>query len=346
MASEDAFGEFVARVRAEVDARLGPWLDARVALARSRGADVETVADAVRSLVMRGGKRMRAVLLAASYEACGGQGGMLAVAAAGAALELLQAYLLVHDDWMDGDDVRRGGPSVPAMMRERLPDHADAASVLAGDLAAAWSREALLELELPPARVMLAARELARVEEEVIHGQVLDVRSRAKDAREVEAVHALKTASYTVRGPVVMGARLAGANEAQVAALTAFAMPLGVAFQLRDDVLGTFGDAGATGKPAGSDLRKGKRTALVVEALADPVAAQVLGRVLGRRDATEQEHTAAVAAVETSGARRRVEERIAVLTREARAALERAELAPVGRALLDRAVSALTARES
>jgi geranylgeranyl diphosphate synthase type I len=346
MTSEDAFGQFVARVRAEVDARLGAWLDARVAVARSRGSDVELVADAVRSLVMRGGKRMRAVLLAASYDGCGGDGGSLAVVAAGASLELLQAYLLVHDDWMDGDDVRRGGPSVPAMMRERLPGHADAASVLAGDLAAAWSQEALLELELPPGRVLLAAMELARVEEEVIHGQVLDVRSRARDAREVEAVHALKTASYTVRGPVVMGARLAGANEAQVTALAAFATPLGMAFQLRDDVLGTFGDARATGKPAGSDLRKGKRTALVAEASGDANAAQMLGRVLGRRDATEEEHAAAVVAMETSGARARVEERIAALTHEARAALQRAELAPMGRALLERAVVALTERES
>jgi geranylgeranyl diphosphate synthase type I len=345
MASEDAFGQFVARVRAEVDARLAAWLDARVAQARSRGADVEIVADAVRSLVMRGGKRMRAVLVAASYEACGGEGASLAVAAAGASLELLQAYLLIHDDWMDGDEVRRGGPSVPAVMRERLPRHADAASVLAGDLAAAWAQEALLELELPPARVLLAARELARVEEEVIHGQVLDVRSRAKDAREVEAVHALKTASYTVRGPVVMGARLAGANEAQVTALAAFAEPLGVAFQLRDDVLGTFGDARATRKSVGSDLRKGKRTALVVEAFADPSAVEALGRVLGR-DATHQEHAAAVAAVEASGALARVEGRIAVLTREARVALERAELRPAGRRLLESAVVALTERES
>ena len=346
MPSEDAFGEFVARVRAGVDARLAPWLDARVSKARSRGADVEAVAGAVRSLVLRGGKRVRAVLLAASYEACGGEGGAPAVAAAGASLELLQAYLLVHDDWMDGDDVRRGGPSVPAMMRERLPGHADAMSVLAGDLAAAWAQEALLELDLPPARVLLAARELARVEEEVIHGQILDVASGAVDARAVEAVHALKTASYTVRGPVVMGAHLAGASDAQVAALAAFATPLGVAFQLRDDVLGTFGDARATGKPAGSDLRKGKRTALVVDASTDARTAEILGRVLGRPDATDEDHAAAIAALEASGARARVEERITALTRESRGALERAELGPAGRALLERAVVALTERES
>ncbi|MGD0527854.1 MAG: polyprenyl synthetase family protein, partial [Polyangiaceae bacterium] len=263
MASEDAFGELVARVRADVDARLAAWLETRVAEARSRGAEVEAVADAVRSLVMRGGKRMRAVLLAVAYEGCGGEGGTNAVTLAAVALELLQAYLLVHDDWMDGDEVRRGGPSVPAMMRARLPGHADAMSVLAGDLAAAWAREALLAVELPAPRVVLAARELARVEEEVIHGQVLDVGSTAASASEVEAVYALKTASYTVRGPLVMGARLAGASDGQVTALAAFAVPLGVAFQLRDDALGTFGDPGATGKPAGSDLRRGKRTALV-----------------------------------------------------------------------------------
>jgi geranylgeranyl diphosphate synthase type I len=346
MASEDAFGQFVARVRAEVDGRLGPWLDARVRVARSRGSDVEVLADAVRSLVMRGGKRMRAVLLAAAYEACDGEGGSPAVAAAGASLELLQAYLLVHDDWMDGDDVRRGGPSVPAMMRARLPEHADAASVLAGDLAAAWAQEALLEVELPPERVLLAARELARVEEEVIHGQVLDVRSAAADAGAVEAVYALKTASYTVRGPLVMGARLAGASDGQVSALAAFAAPLGVAFQLRDDVLGTFGDARATGKPAGSDLRRGKRTALVVDALRDPAAARALGRVLGRPEATEEEHLAALQAMEASGARGRVEARILALTGEARAALDRAELRAAGRELLERTVVALTARES
>jgi geranylgeranyl diphosphate synthase type I len=343
---EDAFRRFVAQVRAEVDARLGPWLDVRVAHARHSGSEVESVADAVRSLVLRGGKRMRAVLLAASYEACEGEGGSPAVTAAGAALELLQAYLLVHDDWMDGDDVRRGGPSVPAMMRERLPQHADAASILAGDLAAAWSQEALLELDLPPVRVLQAARELARVEQEVIHGQVLDVCSQAVTASEVEALHALKTASYTVRGPVVMGARLAGATEAQVTALAAFAVPLGVAFQLRDDVLGIFGDARTTGKPAGGDLRKGKRTALVLEAWTDPRACEALERVLGRVDATEHEVTAALAVLSASGARARVETRIAVLTDQARAALQTAELAVEGRALLESAVVALTERES
>jgi geranylgeranyl diphosphate synthase type I len=342
----DAFGPYVARVRAGVEARLGPWLDSRVEQARSSGADVEAVADAVRSLVMRGGKRMRAALLAASYDGCGGEGGCPAVVAAGAALELLQAYLLIHDDWMDGDDVRRGGPSVPAMMRERLPRHADAASILAGDLAAAWAQEALLELELPPARVLQAARELARVQQDVIHGQVLDVCSSAADALEVEALHALKTASYSVRGPVVMGARLAGASEAQVTALAAFAVPLGVAFQLRDDVLGTFGDARTTGKPAGGDLRKGKRTALVIEALADARASEALERVLGRPEATERDHAAAVAALTASGARARVEARIADRTQQARAALGRAELTSAARALLESAVAALTERES
>jgi geranylgeranyl diphosphate synthase type I len=346
MSGDDAFGAFVARVRAGVDGRLGPWLDARVAHARSSGSDVETVADAVRSLVMRGGKRMRAVLLAASYEGCDGQGGAPAVVSAGAALELLQAYLLVHDDWMDGDECRRGGPSVPAMMRQRLPRYADAASILAGDLAAAWAQEALLELDLPPARVLQAARELAHVEQEVIHGQVLDVCSAAVDTQQVEALHALKTASYTVRGPVVMGARLAGASEAQVAALVAFAVPLGVAFQLRDDVLGTFGDARTTGKPTGGDLRKGKRTALLMEALTDARAAPTLERVLGRADATEQDLADAVAAVAASGARGRVEARIVELTHQARAALESAALAPAGHALLESAARALTERES
>lgn len=345
---ERAVGRFVAHIaltRAQVDAWLAPWLGARVDEARGRGAAVEAVAAAGRDLVLRGGKRLRAALLAAAYEACGGAGGGEAVTAAGAALELFQAYLLTHDDWIDGDEVRRGGPSVPAIMRHRFGKQADAMSVLAGDSVSAWSQLALLEVPRPAALLLGAARELATAHEDVVEGQVLDVHGDAGDAERVHLVHTLKTASYTVRAPVAMGARLAGASEGQVAALVAFARPLGIAFQLRDDVLGTFGEPAAMGKPAGTNLRAGKRTALVVHALAEPRAAAAVSAALGRADASEAQVAAAMHAIEQSGARQAVEASIAVHVAEAREALVRAELAAGGRALLEGAVVALTERE-
>ncbi len=353
------FEQFVARVRAHVDARLAWWLDERVDQARSRGDDVAAVADAVRQLVLRGGKRMRAVLLAAAYEGCQGHGGLEAVTAGGASLELLQAYLLVHDDWMDGDDVRRGGPSVPAMIRARFggrdracsgssrgQHQGDSASILAGDLAAAWALASMLELTaIPSQRVAHAVGELARIEEEVVHGQLLDVCAGARDAFDVEVGYALKTASYTVRGPIVMGARLAGADDALVASLVAFAEPLGVAFQLRDDMLGIFGDVAATGKPFAGDLRKGKRTSVVIEAMQDPLARELLSGVLGHADASESEIAKTVLRLKECGAERRVEERIAALVAQSRSALQRAGITASGRALLAEAVAALTERD-
>jgi len=352
-AARAAFTSFVAATRAVVEARLAGWLEARVAEAGTHGPAVVAVADALRQLALRGGKRMRAVLLAAGYVAAG-RGDPADVAPAGAALELLQAYLLTHDDWMDGDDVRRGGPSVPAMMRAHFGplgaasegvSAASAGAVLAGDLAASWALSAMLELSLPPARVLGALGELARVEEEVVLGQVLDVEGAARGRSAVEAIYALKTASYTVRGPVIIGARLGGADERQEAALRAFAEPLGVAFQLRDDLLGATGDPGRTGKPRGGDLRKGKRTALVLEAMRDARASQVLGRVLGQREAGEDEVAEALAVLGESGAIGRVEARIAALVADARAALARAPLAPEGRELLTQAIEALTERD-
>jgi len=345
MQDTTAFEQFAGRVRAHVDARLGWWLDHRVASAHTRGADVGAVADAVRQLVLRGGKRMRAVLLVAAYEACDGKGGLEAVGPAAAALELLQAYLLAHDDWMDGDVLRRGGPSIPAMMRARFGSLGDAASVLAGDLAAAWALQSMLEIDLPAERLARATRELGRVEEDVVHGQLLDICGTAGDSRDVEAAYALKTASYTVRSPIVMGACLAGAGDTQVTALCAFAEPLGIAFQLRDDLLGTFGNTAAMGKPAGGDLRRGKRTVLVVEAMRDPDTKDWLKRILGQTDATDDELAAAAARLETSGARLRVEDRIATLVRQSESALDRACVSPSGAALLRDAVVALTRRD-
>jgi geranylgeranyl diphosphate synthase, type I len=341
------FAQFVARVRPQVEARLRTWLDARVAAARSHGPDAGLVADAVRQLTLRGGKRMRAALLAATYEATGGERGAEAVVSVGAALELFQSYLLIHDDLMDGGAVRRGGPSVPVLMREQFgAARGDAMSILAGDLAAAWAQRLFFEAELPSDRLARAALDLARVHEDVIAGQVLDMGSAANDARQVEAMHSLKTASYSVHGPVVIGARLAGAPEDQIKALAAFAEPLGIAFQLRDDLLGAFGDPVAMGKPASADLREGKRTALVVDALRDARAADALARVLGRRDASDDDVREAVARIDACGARARVEARIGDLTRESRAALARAALAPAGRTLLEPAIDALTERWS
>jgi geranylgeranyl diphosphate synthase type I len=350
MHEKGAFERFAGGVRARVDAVLAPWLAARVAEARHDGADAAAVADAVRQLVLRGGKRLRPVLAAAAHVACGGEAAASAVVMAGVSLELLQSYLLVHDDWMDGDELRRGGPSVPAMMRARFETGsvavscADAASVLAGDLAAAWAHAALLEADAPPDRLVAAGRELARAERDVVHGQVLDVRGAAGSAAELEAMHALKTASYTVRAPVVIGGRLAGASDAQVGALEAYARPLGVAFQLRDDLIGAFGEARSTGKPA-ADLRSGKRTAVVVEAMADARAAELLVRVLGRKEARDEDVAAALERVAACGASARIEGRIAALAAEARAALARASFDAAGRELLEDAAGALTVRE-
>ena len=339
------FQAFVASVRAVIDARLSRWLDARVGEALARGGEVGAVAAAVRDLVLRGGKRMRAVLLAASYHGYDGAGGVDAVAPAGASMELLQAYLLAHDDWMDGDDLRRGGPSVPAMMRQQFGNQGAAASVLAGDLAAAWALSSMLELAVPPDRLALAMQELARVEAEVVQGQVLDVCTTPGEAAAVEAAYALKTASYTVTGPIVIGARLAGAGDAEVAELVAFAEPLGVAFQLRDDILDLVGGARSTGRPPGNDLRKGKRTSVIVEALREPATRRLIDGVFGRADASEAEVAVAVKDLMQSDARDRVEERIESLVRQSLGALERAGLNASGRGLLSQAVLVLTERD-
>jgi geranylgeranyl diphosphate synthase type I len=158
-------------------------------------------------------------------------------------------------------------------------------------------------------------------------------------------VYALKTGSYTVHGPLELGAELAGAKPEAKKALAKLARPLGIAFQLKDDLLGAFGEPLRTGKPLGSDLRAGKRTLLLVEALSRLSRADRarVSAVVGNQKASEKELRRALDAIEASGARARVEERIDELKREARAALGRG-LTADGVVLLSGAVDALTAR--
>jgi geranylgeranyl diphosphate synthase type I len=342
------FGSLVADVRSAVEARLVRILDAAVDSARPSGRDAVAPIEALRDLALRGGKRFRPVLIAAAHEACGGidSASNDAVLLAGAAVELLQTYLLIHDDWMDGDDVRRGGPSVHAMLRASYADVAqgDAAAILAGDYASALAQEALLAMPLAPELVVEAGRAFARIQRDVIRGQLLDMRGAPPEG--VESMHDLKTGSYTVRGPLALGAILAGASADQRASLECFAAPLGIAFQLRDDLLGTFGDPRATGKPAGNDLRRGKRTALVAALAGDAEGEGLLRRVFGVADAADADVAAVVAHLESSGARSRVEGRLRELLDRAGRELAAAPLSPRGKRWLQGAVSALGERDT
>ena len=352
-----AFGAYAARVRPGLDRALGSFLAGVTDSVKGLPKDVQFTVETVRDLALRGGKRLRAVLLAAAYEACGGLGGPDTVVMAGVSLELLQAYLLIHDDWMDADDVRRGGPSVPAMLRAQLggrsaggtPPLADSLAILAGDFAAGIALDALTLVPVPLERVAAAAREMGRIQRDVVLGQMCDLQGSA--GREppteaaVELTHTLKTGSYTVRGPLALGAHLAGAAASTLRALEAFADPLGIAFQLRDDVLGTFGDPAHTGKPSTGDIRQGKRTALIAALASDAGAAPLLARAFGKADAAVTDIEALIERMVTSGAKQRVEKRIDALLAQAATALETAPLSPEAKDLLAGAAWTLGHRE-
>jgi geranylgeranyl diphosphate synthase type I len=341
----NAFRAMTGEVRVRLDEALASWLRPKVAEATKVSAEVGAAAEAIERLSIRGGKRVRAALVGAAYLACGGPA-WADVLPAMIAIELLQTYLLIHDDWMDDDAVRRGGPSVHVALRERFGDRmlGDAAAILAGDFASALAQDALLETRVAPERVLAAARTFARIQEEVVVGQLSEMRAVKPigPLPTVEEIHARKTASYTVTGPLALGAVLAGADDSRAQAFARFGRPLGVAFQLRDDLLGVFGDPSVTGKPIWNDIRQGKRTALVAEMRCH----EGLARVLGKRDATHAEIDAVVKAMDATGARSRVEGRVAELLQEAHAALESMDLPAEGKALLRGAVAALGERSS
>jgi geranylgeranyl diphosphate synthase type I len=340
---------WIDEVKSGVEARLAEVFAADRARLERIAPEAKELVDGVESLTMRGGKRLRPAVLFAAYRAVRPEGGLGEVVDACAGLELLQSYLLIHDDWMDGDEERRGGPSVHAHLRERHGDAQLGASlaVLAGNLgcASSWrlfenatggaAREGAARhgaaTDDPAVRAEAFAVVL-RMHEEVLVGQQLDLLA----VEDVSRMQRLKTGSYTLRGPIALGAALAGASEAQKQALDRFATPLGEAFQMRDDLLGTFGDSRATGKPAGNDLRAGKRTALVAAAESRCSEGELapLRAVLGDAEASEADVRAAMALMERCGARAAVEARLDALLAEACAALGDAPLAAVGVTML------------
>jgi geranylgeranyl diphosphate synthase type I len=314
------------------------------------------VAAAHRSVA--GGKRFRAAFcywgFHAVHEVLDDEPGLIR---ASSALELLHASALVHDDLMDASDTRRGKPAThkafEAYHREHVWDgdpeqYGAAAAILLGDLLLSWSDEMLRTCGLGHDVVRDALGFFDSTRSEVITGQFLDVSVQARGESDVaQAMRVLryKSAKYSIERPLHVGAALAGAGKETQEALTTFGLPLGEAFQLRDDLLGVFGDPEVTGKPAGDDLSEGKRTVLVALALDGASAddAKRLDSRLGTRLSPE-EVAELQRIIEASGAHAEVERRIDELTRRSLASLAQAPVTEAARSVLGGLATSATQR--
>ncbi len=222
--------------------------------------------DELESAVAAGGKRLRPLLAVWGYRAggCDLDDAMVRVAAA---LELLHTFALIQDDVMDGSATRRGRPASHvnlACEAQVAPERfGPSAAILLGDLALIWADQLLVGSGFPPERLTRGLTVYSALRTEVTLGQYLDVlaaHSRQVTEEEALTVNRFKTASYTVQRPIQLGLALAGAPDELLGAVSGYAIPAGIAFQLRDDVLGAFGDPEVTGKPSGQDLRERKPT--------------------------------------------------------------------------------------
>ena len=252
-----------------VDAVLERFLAAkRVELAHADAVAAELV-DELRRVLTAGGKRLRPLFCYWGSAAAGGDDGERIVTAA-ASLELLHTFAIVHDDVMDRSPLRRGQPATHVALARGGDAHAGiSAAILAGDLALVLSDELFVEAGFSGDRFLNAFRWYHRMRSEVVAGQYLDVvQGSDLSEDEVRRIARLKSGGYTVEKPLLIGAALADATPEIETTLSAYGTALGEAFQLRDDVLGAFGDEAVTGKDAHGDFREGKRTLLVARALA------------------------------------------------------------------------------
>ncbi|OJF12734.1 polyprenyl synthetase family protein [Couchioplanes caeruleus] len=346
-----------AGLRPRVDKALAAFLAAQRAKLLSIDEALTDVADALEAFVLRGGKRLRPAFAYWGYRGAGAIDSDQVVAAV-AALELVQASALIHDDLMDRSDTRRGEPSVHKRFAARHAAAAwngsaetfgDNAAVLLGDLALVWSDELLHGSGVACGDLARARPVFDEMRTEVTVGQYLDVLTPVTgdtSLAHASKVARYKSAKYTVERPLLLGAALAGAGPALSAAYSGFGLPLGEAFQLRDDVLGVFGDPDRTGKPAGDDLREGKRTYLIAaacESVSEAGRAEI-ERGLGDPALDEAGVARLREIITASGALRRTEARIAALTEEALAALAAADVDPEARAVLRDLADAATRR--
>jgi geranylgeranyl diphosphate synthase type I len=324
-----------------VETRLTTLLDDEVARWSELTVDLTEPLDALRALVMAGGKRLRPAFCFWGFLGAGGDPADPIVVDAGAAFELLQAFALVHDDVMDGSATRRGFRTAHLAFADRHQlevwrgegrRFGEGVAILIGDLAHVYADLLLRDA----GREVLGVWDELRIELNV--GQYLDILGTARGDTDPEGARRIaryKSGKYTIERPLHVGAALAGRYGELGPALSAYGDPLGEAFQLRDDILGAFGEGTVIGKPVGDDLREGKPTPLLAAAsgAADPDQRAVLARI-GEPDLSDDEVLAIQGALRDTGAVDEIEHQIERLSTDAIAAIEQAAITEEARTAL------------
>ncbi|MBK8447623.1 MAG: polyprenyl synthetase family protein [Micropruina sp.] len=348
--------------REAIGAHLRAFIEARQAQLTAVGPQVHALSELALAFTA-GGKRLRPAFCWWGFSAIAEPDDAEALLRAAASLDLLHVSALVHDDVMDASDTRRG---LPAAHRQFETWHAEggllgspeafgrAGAILLGDLLLVWSMELFSGSGMPVEALARATPLLDAMRTEVTCGQFLDVFAQAEPVGAVDLmtlvpqVVEFKTSRYTVIRPLQVGAALAGADGSALQALRAYGSPLGRAFQFRDDVLGVFGEPEVTGKPAGDDLREGKRTVLIAHALeraSDSAKERLLG-LLGSADLDANDVASAREILVHSGALAATEQRISDDLGQALAALDGAPLRPEAVEALRTLAELATARSS
>ena len=298
-------------------------------------------------ITLRGGKRIRAAILYFSYLAHGGVETKKAMQAA-MSMELMQTYLLIHDDIIDNDSLRRGGPTIHKIYekigRSEYPEcnarrFSISAAIMAGDLACSMSNEILYESNFGREDTARALFRLNKMYVDECFGEFLDILSELRrdiTKKDVILTHQLKTMPYTFDAPLKIGAIFAGKDDDAIEKLGTYALSLGIAFQIHDDYLGMFGSVEKTGKPITSDLKEGKKTLLILDALeaADQKQKKTILENLGNKKVSVADLKKVRKVIVDTGSLKKSEDLTIKYVKEGIASLEKLNLLPEGKAFL------------
>ncbi len=324
------------------------------------GSELEPVADSIGHFLLDSGKRLRPLFAAIGYLGVGGGITPQAIKAL-SSLELVHVCALMHDDVMDASDTRRGAPSIHKQFEElhrtnnlhgSSAQFGVASAILLGDLALIWSAKMLHESGLASDQILQSLPIYDEMRVELMAGQYLDVYEQALASESLERslkVARYKSGKYSIERPLHFGATLAPKySQEQLNVYSRYGLPLGEAFQLRDDVIGVFGDPAITGKPAGDDLREGKRTVLIAITSSEVNSSQrnEFAKYFGQNDLDLRGVEKLRQIIVDTGALKRVETLIEEMTSNARNALNNDGIAPQAKTLLEEMITAATKRSS